>query len=174
MEWINRVNSIINKQIFDISFVGDVQYNELDIVLSLIQTNTSLADISLDTKNIVSLLSNILERISQLTKEIALVKNSFDLQKTIYINNKQLYYNFRLDTYLDENDIRKLEEAHRRCLDLFKQFTRKIIYLIVTGKKDIDKEIAEIEKQKQQLIPFIPLTPMQQTIQSQRGEQNDK
>lgn len=167
MEWIAEINRIINKQEFNITRLGDTEYNELDVVLSLIQTNSNLADLKLEVKNYVSLLSNILEKIAHLTKEIALLRTSFDLEKTIIVNDKLYYYNYRLDTYLDESDLRKLEESHRRCLDLFKQFTRKIIYLIVTGKEE-EKEIPQPQPQQPTFnIPFLPISQQPQQQQSE-------
>lgn len=168
MDWIDRINEIISKQTFDVQQRGEELYNELDVVLSILQTNSSLVDLNLDVKNYISLLSNIMEKIAHLIKEISLVRKSFDYSKTIIIGEKFYYYNYRLDTYLEESDIKKLEESHRRCLELFKQFVRKAVYLIVTGKS-VEKE--EEEKPAQQLIPFIPLTPTQpQQTQPQEGE----
>lgn len=170
MEWINKINDIINKQSFDITKVGDNVYNELDIVLSLIQTNTDLSSLKLEVKNYVSLLSNVLEKISLLAKEIALLRGSFDLRKSIIVGDKIYYYNYRIDAYLEENDVKKLEEAHRRCLDLFKRFARKIIYLIVTGKEEM-KEEKPVEEQKPAIsIPLLPIPSSQpQTAQSSEG-----
>lgn len=159
MEWINKVNDIINKQMFDLTKVGDNVYNELDIVLSLIQTNVNLSELKLEVKNYVSLLSNVLEKIALLAKEIALLRGSFDTERLITIDDKVYYYNFRLDTYLGEDDIRKLEEAHRRCLDLFKRFARKIIYLIVTGKEEKVVEEQPVQLQQPQPVLTLPTIP---------------
>lgn len=148
MEWINKINDIINKTNIHKVRIGEFDYNELDVVLSLIQTNTNLSDLPLEMKNYISLLSNVLEKITLLTKEIAILLESFDDRKTILIGEKEYYYNYRLDTYLSEEDVRKLLESHRRCLELFKQFTRKIIYLIVSSQ-NIRQE--EIQKKKEEL-----------------------
>lgn len=160
MEWINKVNDIINKVDITNTMVGNKIYNELDIVLSLIQTNSDLIDLDVRVKNYISLLSNTLEKIALLIKELALVKESFDIRKSIFVNDKIYYYNFRIDSYLSEDDIRKLDESYRRCLEIFKKFVRKIIYLIVTGKAHtLPKE--EEEKEKQQSQYGIPLLPLQ-------------
>lgn len=166
-EWVNRINNIINKMEFDVIQDGGNIWSEIDIVLSLIQTNRELVDLELNMKNIVSFLSNLLEKIGLLSKEIIMIERDIDVFNPIIVKavNKEVifYYNRRLETYISEEDYNKIREIKRRCLDLFRVITRKIVYLIIAGKKEIQQEI------QQQTQPNLPQIIIQQPQSQEEG-----
>jgi len=156
-DWIQKIKNIINKEKIGITLIGREEHNEIDIILSELQTNRDVIYINLAMKNLLSKLFNLAEKIGLLIKEIDLALRSFESKNVIIIKRQneeiRYYYNYRLDSYLTINDIRKLTEAKRRLIATFKQIVRKLIYLILSARY-IPKEELEIKEKNIEVQPI--------------------
>ncbi|MEM0481249.1 MAG: hypothetical protein QXQ14_03675 [Candidatus Aenigmatarchaeota archaeon] len=111
--------------------IADKIISDYDLILTLLSSLEAIQKIDLPMKNLISLLINVAEKLTILQKEILQIKVS--ITNVIMINDKKYYYNYKLDSYLSEDDLRKIDEVIRRLEDIIKFLIRKILYLIQSG-----------------------------------------
>jgi hypothetical protein len=156
-EWLSRTLDLINKVSLDVVKRGEASYSEIDVLLSNIQANALVTNLSVEMKNEISLFVNLLEKLGALVKEIHLVLTSVDYDDCFTSGDYIYFYNYRLDTYLRWEDLLKLNESYRMAINLIKQFARKAVYLILAGQ----------EKEEEKPVLIQPIIPQQQ-IQPQQ------
>lgn len=111
--------------------IADKIISDYDLILTLLSSLEAIQKIDLPMKNLISLLINVAEKLTILQKEVLQIKVS--ITNVIMINDKKYYYNYKLDSYLSEDDLRKIDEVIRRLEDIIKFLIRKILYLIQSG-----------------------------------------
>jgi len=171
-EWLQRTLDLINKVSLDVVRRGEGVYSEIDVLLSNIQANVMIVNLSPEMKNEISLFVNLLEKLGALVKEIHLVLTSVDYDDAFLVGDTIYFYNYRLDTYIRWEDLLKLNESYRLSINLIKQFARKAVYLILAGQKEEEKkEMSPILLQpSSQPSQFAtPQTTQQQSVQQGGG-----
>jgi len=158
-EWLSRTLDLINKVSLDVVKRGEASYSEIDVLLSNIQANALVTNLSVEMKNEISLFVNLLEKLGALVKEIHLVLTSVDYDDCFTSGDYIYFYNYRLDTYLRWEDLLKLNESYRMAINLIKQFARKAVYLILAGQ----------EKEEEKPVLIQPIIPQQQ-VQPQQAQ----
>jgi len=158
-EWLSRTLDLINKVSLDVVKRGEATYSEIDVLLSNIQANALVTNLSVEMKNEISLFVNLLEKLGALVKEIHLVLTSVDYDDCFTSGDYIYFYNYRLDTYLRWEDLLKLNESYRMAINLIKQFARKAVYLILAGQ----------EKEEEKPVLIQPIIPQQQ-VQPQQAQ----
>jgi hypothetical protein len=143
-EWLRQVLDLIDKVSLDVVKRGEFSYSEIDVLLSNIQANALIVNLSPEMKNELSLFINLLEKLGALVKEIHLVLTSVDYDNSFVVGDVIYFYNYRLDTYLRFEDLLKLNESYRMSVNLIKQFARKAVYLILAGQKEEKREVVPI------------------------------
>ena len=158
-EWLSRTLDLINKVSLDVVKRGEATYSEIDVLLSNIQANALVTNLSVEMKSEISLFVNLLEKLGALVKEIHLVLTSVDYDDCFTSGDYIYFYNYRLDTYLRWEDLLKLNESYRMAINLIKQFARKAVYLILAGQ----------EKEEEKPVLIQPIIPQQQ-VQPQQAQ----
>jgi hypothetical protein len=171
-EWLSRTLDLINKVSLDVVKRGEASYSEIDVLLSNIQANALVTNLSVEMKNEISLFVNLLEKLGALVKEIHLVLTSVDYDDCFTSGDYIYFYNYRLDTYLRWEDLLKLNESYRMAINLIKQFARKAVYLILAGQEKVEEKpvlIQPIIPQQQVQPQQVQPTQQQQPAQQQGG-----
>jgi hypothetical protein len=170
-EWLRQVLDLIDKVSLDVVKRGEFSYSEIDVLLSNIQANALIINLSPEMKNELSLFVNLLEKLGALVKEIHLVLTSVDYDNSFVVGGAIYFYNYRLDTYLRFEDLLKLNESYRMSINLIKQFARKAVYLILAGQKEERKEIATpiTISQPVAALQTQPVQPLSSNLQQGGG-----
>lgn len=158
-EWLRQVLDLIDKVSLDVVRRGEFSYSEIDVLLSNIQANALIINLSPEMKNELSLFVNLLEKLGALVKEIHLVLTSVDYDNSFVVGDVTYFYNYRLDTYLRFEDLLKLNESYRMSISLLKQFARKAVYLILAGQKEEGKEVSHFIAPPQPVATQTAQTP---------------
>jgi len=170
-EWLSRTLDLINRVSLGVVRRGESDYSEIDVLLSSIQANVLVMNLSDEMKSEISLFVNLLEKLGALVKEIHLVLSSVDYGNAFVVGDMMYFYNYRLDTYIRWEDLLKLEESYRMSINLIKQFARKAVYLILAGQKMERKEPIIIQPQFQQpQLAQFQQSQVQQTQQTQQTQ----
>ena len=165
-EWLSRTLDLVNKVSLDVVKRGEASYSEIDVLLSNIQANALVTNLSVEMKNEISLFLNLLEKLGALIKEIHLVLTSVDYDDCFASGDYIYFYNYRLDTYLRWEDLLKLNESYRMAINLIKQFARKAVYLILAGQEKVEEKPVLIQPIiPQQQVQPQPSQPVQQSVQ---------
>jgi len=164
-EWLSRTLDLINKVSLDVVKRGEATYSEIDVLLSNIQANALVTNLSPEMKNEISLFTNLLEKLGALVKEIHLVLTSVDYDDCFTAGEYVYFYNYRLDTYLRWEDLLKLNESYRMAINLIKQFARKAVYLILAGQRE------RVEEKPVLIQPVLPQPVQPQQTQQQTTQQ---
>jgi len=160
-EWLRQVLDLINKVNLEVVRRGESSYSEIDVLLSNVQANALIINLSPEMKNEISLFTNLLEKLGALVKEIHLVLTSVDYDNSFSVGGVVYFYNYRLDTYIRLEDLLKLNESYRMSINLIKQFARKAVYLILAGQK---------EEKREEISPIVVTSPTQQTQLAQSAQ----